>query len=117
MIKIMLVDDETSFSTTLGERLQLRGFEVCLASTGEQAISMMADEEPNVVMMDLGLPDMGGLEVMLKIKAINSKVKVIILSGHGIEHREEGMQKGAFSYMVKPVKMNELVDVIASAFE
>ena len=117
MVKVMLVDDEDSFATTLGERLQLRDFEICLAFTGKQAISMMAEEGPNVALVDLSLPDMTGLEVMGKLKEIDSSVEVIILSGHGMEHRDEGLKKGAFSYMMKPVRLLDLIGVIDNAYE
>nr|MBF0222452.1 response regulator [Desulfobulbaceae bacterium] len=117
MVKIMLVDDETSFSATLGERLQLRGFDVCLAETGEQAISMMAHEAPQVVMMDLSLPDMSGLEVMEKMKKIDSALEVIVLSGHGAEYRHEALARGAFNYVMKPFKLVYLVELISRAIE
>ena len=115
MVKIMLVDDEAGFATTLGERLELRSFEVCLAQTGIQAIAMMDVEKPDVVLMDLSLPDLDGLSVMDKLKGIDPDAVVMILSGHGMEHRAEALEKGAFSYIMKPVKILDLVDIITCA--
>ena len=117
MIKIMLVDDETSFTATLGERLLLRGYEVFMAQNGKQAVSMMIEKGPHVVLLDLSLPDIDGLEVMEKLKEIDSGVEVIVVSGHGMEHQTEVMKKGAFSYATKPVKLTDLVELIKSAFK
>ncbi len=117
MIKIMLVDDEMSFSATLGERLLLRGYDVFMAYNGKQAVSMMIEKEPHVVLLDLSLPDIDGLEVMEKLKEIDSGVEVIVVSGHGIEHQAEVMKKGAFCYVTKPVKLTDLVELIKSAFK
>ncbi len=117
MIKILLVDDETSFSATLGERLQLRGFDICLAKTGQQAIAMTTTEKPHVVLLDRGLPDMDGLKVMDKIKEIDADIEVIILSGYCIEQQDEGLVQGAFKYLMKPVKLVDLVEVISCAME
>jgi DNA-binding NtrC family response regulator len=117
MVKILVVDDEVGFATALGERLKLRSFDVCLAQSGAQAISMWSAEKPAIVLMDLSLPDMNGLDVMEKIKSVDSSVEVIVLSGRGPEHRQEAKARGAFDYMVKPVKLADLVEVITRAYE
>lgn len=116
-VKILLVDDEAAFISALGARLELRGFDVCLANNGAQAISLECAENPDLVLMDLGLPDMNGLELMEQMKSFGSNPEVIVLSGHGLDHKLEAVAKGAFTFLTKPVKIVDLVDVIISAYE
>ncbi|MBW1993442.1 MAG: response regulator, partial [Deltaproteobacteria bacterium] len=81
-LKILLVDDEEEFATTLGERLGLRGVEAQIATNGESALEMIDISPPHVVVLDVRMPGMGGLEVLKHIKASHPQIPVILLTGH-----------------------------------
>lgn len=115
-LKILVVDDEKEFAETLAERLDLRGFETSVAHCGEDAMTFVYAKAPDVVVLDLKMPDMSGLEVLEEIKAHASDVAVIMLTGHGSTASGiEGMKRGAFDYMMKPVDIAELVEKIQQA--
>ncbi len=116
MIKILLVDDEVEFTSTLAERLEIRGFIAKIAEDGEVGISMVQNEGFDVVILDLMMPGLSGLETLKQMKAINNDLPVILLTGHGsAKEGVEGMKLGAFDYLMKPLDINELIDKIALA--
>lgn len=115
-IKVMLVDDEEEFVTTLSERIQMRDFSSSVAFTGEQALLIVDDQVPDVMILDLKMPGIDGMEVLRRVKKAYPKVQVIILTGHGSEKdRKEALSLGAFGYLQKPVQIDELVKQIISA--
>jgi DNA-binding response OmpR family regulator len=115
-IKVMLVDDEEEFVTTLSERIQMRDFSSSVAFTGEQALQFVDDQVPDVMILDLKMPGIGGMEVLRRVKKAYPKVQVIILTGHGSEKdRKEALSLGAFGYLQKPVQIDELVKHIINA--
>ncbi|MFO7667596.1 MAG: response regulator [Desulfobacterales bacterium] len=115
-IKVMLVDDEEEFVTTLSERIQMRDFNSSVAYTGEQALQIVNDQVPDVMILDLKMPGIDGMEVLRRVKKAYPKVQVIILTGHGSEKdRKEALSLGAFGYLQKPVQIDELVKHIISA--
>ena len=117
-MKILIVDDEHEFATTLAERLQLRDFDTTVAYTGKDALSITSSTTFDVVLLDLKMPDMSGLEVLEKIKARDPSVEVIMLTGHGSTARSlNGMDRGAFDYLMKPVELSELIIKIKQAYE
>ena len=108
-IKVMLVDDEEAFVTTLSDRIQRRDFSSSVAFTGEQALQIVDDQVPDVMILDLKMPGIGGMEVLRRVKKAYPRVKVIILTGHGSEQdKKEALSLGAFCYLQKPVKIDEL---------
>ena len=114
--KILLVDDEKEFVHTLAERLETRGLSSSMAYEGEQALAMVAADEPEVMVLDLRMPGMQGMEVLRRVKRDHPYVQVIILTGHGSEaDRELAEELGAFDYLQKPVNIKQLVDVIKVA--
>lgn len=114
--KILLVDDETEFSSTLAERLSLRGFESRTAPDGETALVIIEEEEWGVAVVDLMMPGIGGLETLKRIKASRPDLPVILLTGHGSTREGlEGMSLGAFDYLIKPLAINELIEKIHEA--
>lgn len=116
--KVLLVDDETEFVQTLSERLQMREFGTAVAYNGEEAISMVKEEEPEVMVLDLRMPGIGGLDVLKKLKEEHPEVEVIILTGHGTEKdRELAMGLGAFAYLEKPVDIELLSKTMKEAYE
>ena len=115
-LKVLLVDDEEEFVSALAERLRLRGFDVETAGRGEDALRVMETRLPDVVVMDLMMPGLGGMETLRRIKAKHSGLGVILLTGHGgAKEGEEGVRSGAFDYLMKPLNIGELIDKIREA--
>ena len=81
--EILIVDDEVEFAETFAERLELRGFTAHIAHSGEQALQIVGEGRAKIMVLDLKMPGMDGLEVLRRVKASNPDVEVIILSGHG----------------------------------
>ena len=114
--KVLLIDDEEDFVTTLAERLQLRGLQAKTATDGESGLGLVKSEPFHVVILDVLMPDMGGLEVLQRIKTLNPLIPVILLTGHGdATEGYRGMQLGAFDYLMKPFDIDELVKKIDEA--
>jgi DNA-binding response OmpR family regulator len=109
-IKILLVDDEYEFVTTLAERMELRNMNVTIAMDGAAALGLIESDPPQVVILDVMMPGLGGLEVLESIKAMDSKIQVILLTGHSAtKDGIRGMQLGAFDYLIKPIDLDELI--------
>jgi len=114
--KVLLVDDEKEFVTALAERLELRGFQVLVAMDGESALGLIETDLPQVVVLDLKMPGIGGLEVLKRIKAQKLQIPVIILTGHGsLSEGKEGMDLGAFDHLIKPIDIAVLIEKIGQA--
>jgi DNA-binding response OmpR family regulator len=110
-IKLLLVDDEEGFVLTLAERLRLRNYYTRIATNGEAALSEIQKERPDIVLLDLKMPGMGGLEILEKIKTEDSTIEVIMLTGQGDNQScEEGLKAGASDYIVKPIDIENLMD-------
>jgi DNA-binding response OmpR family regulator len=117
-IKVMLVDDEEEFVTTLSARIKARGFASSVALTGEQALQIVFDQVPDVMILDLKMPGMDGMEVLRRVIKAYPKVRIIILTGHGSEkNKKEALSLGAFGYLQKPVRIDELVRHIRDAYK
>jgi len=115
-IRLLLADDEQEFAATLLARLELRNFEVTAVANGRDAIAAVEKEMPDVMVLDLKMPDLDGLEVLAQLRRKFSELKVIILTGHGsFEAGREGMELGAFDYLMKPVDLNKLIEVVRDA--
>jgi CheY-like chemotaxis protein len=116
--KILLVDDEKDFVLTLSERLEMRDMAPVVAYDGEQALNILQEEEPEVIVLDLKMPGIDGIEVLRRVKKEHPAVEVIILTGHGSEKdRELCMQLGAFAYLEKPVDIETLSLNMKAAYE
>ncbi len=117
-IKVLLVDDEDRFRSSLADRLALREFNVSEAANGEEAIRAVRLNRPDVVLLDLTMPEMSGEAVLKEIKAIDQEVQVIILTGHGsIESAKETGKLDAFAYLEKPCELETTIDKIKEAFQ
>ena len=115
-IKVLLVDDEEEFVTTLAERLEMRGFDPGIAISGDQALSMVQDKAFDLIVLDLMMPGIGGLEVMKQIKSANPDMPIILLTGQGsTKEGMEGMNQGAFDFLMKPLDIEELISQIHEA--
>ena len=114
--KVLLVDDEQEFVQTLSERLNTRNYGSYPVFDGEQALEFLDNEVPDVMVLDLKMPGMGGVEVLRKAKSDNPGVEVIILTGHGSEEdRKTCMELGAYAYVHKPVDISKLTEIIDEA--
>lgn len=115
--KILLVDDEREFVHTLSERLQARNLEAAVVYDGEEALSFVASDEPEVMVLDLKMPGIDGIEVLRRVKGSHPHVEVIILTGHGSKKEEDlAMQLGAFAYLRKPVDIELLTKTMQQAY-
>jgi DNA-binding NtrC family response regulator len=115
-LRVLFVDDEEDFVTTMAERMRLRDVGGDVALSGDRALEMLEDDVPDVMVLDLRMPGMDGMEVLRRVKKAYPGVQVIILTGHGSEQDEEEARRlGAFDYLCKPVDINRLVDTIRKA--
>ncbi len=115
--KLLLVDDEEEFVQALADRLQMRDLESDTVYDGDQAIRYVENKEPDVMVLDLKMPGIDGIEVLKQVKKAYPRIQVIILTGHGTEKDEERARNlGAFDYLQKPVDVDRLVDRIKKAY-
>jgi len=116
--KVLLVDDEEEFVKALAERLKMRDLGSDTVYDGDQALSFVEDQEPDVMVLDLKMPGIDGMEVLRRVKKAYPKIEVIILTGHGTEKDEEEARRiGAFDYMEKPVNIDKLVKKMKEAYQ
>ncbi|MFC1815558.1 response regulator [Thermodesulfobacteriota bacterium] len=117
-IKVLLVDDEEDFVITLKERLELRNIMTFVATDGSEALRIVDTERPPVVVMDVMMPVMGGLDVLKQIKRNYPKIQVILLTGKGsTQDGIKGMRLGAFDYLMKPIHIGGLIQKMNEAFQ
>ena len=115
--RYLLVDDEKEFVQTLSERLQTRDLNSAIAYDGEEALSYIEKDEPDVMVLDLKMPGVNGMDVLRKVKKERPHVEVIILTGHGSENdRTLAMELGAFAYLEKPVDIDVLTKTMKEAY-
>ncbi len=115
--KVLLVDDEQEFVNTLSERLKTRKMTPAIAYDGEEALAMIADDQPEVMVLDLKMPGIDGIEVLRRVKRSHPETQVIILTGHGSAAEEElAAELGAFAYLRKPVDIEELTETMKAAY-
>jgi DNA-binding NtrC family response regulator len=114
--KVLIVDDEEVFATTLAERLSMRDYKVSVAFNGNDAIAHIRREKTDVVILDVSMPDMDGVEALSEIKKAKPLTEVIMLTGHAtVETAIEGMKLGALDYLMKPCDMEDLTEKINMA--
>jgi DNA-binding response OmpR family regulator len=113
--KILIIEDEPELVSALTERLTIRGYDTHGVTNFIDGLKFIK-ESPDVVILDIGLPDMDGLEVLKKIKEINPSIQVIMLSGYGDDEKvSKSLSYGALDYLIKPVDIEELVSKIETA--
>jgi two-component system, OmpR family, response regulator len=116
--RVLLVDDEEDFRETLQKRLRNRKLLVEGAENGYKALEMLQAQEFDVVILDVKMPGIDGIETLKEIKIKKPEVEVIMLTGHAsVESGIQGMQLGAFDYVMKPVPLDELLDKMRQAYE
>ena len=114
--RVLLVDDEEEFVLTLAERLNLRGIHATVATDGESALRLIEGDPPDVVVLDVLMPGMSGLDVLQRIRQEYPQIRVILLTGHGSTRDGiEGMRLGAFDFLMKPLSIEKLVEKLRNA--
>ena len=115
MSRVLVVDDDVALARALAINLKARGYEVATAATGRQALFALARVHPDVVVLDLGLPDLDGIEVLHGIRGWNA-VPVVVLSARTTsDEKVEALDAGADDYVTKPFAMNELLARLRAA--
>jgi len=116
-IKVLLVDDEEAFVNTLAQRLKMRELKVDTVYDGEQALSAVKSQEPDVMVLDLKMPGLHGMDVLREIRKAYPNMQVIILTGHGTDKDEEEARRlGGFDFLRKPADIETLVGKIKEAY-
>jgi DNA-binding NtrC family response regulator len=114
--KVLLVDDEVEFLDTLSERMRTRGMEVATANTGIEALQKVEKEAYDVIILDLQMPGVDGLEALKVLKAKRPELQVILLTGHAtVEKGIEAMKLGAMDFLEKPADLSQLTEKIKKA--
>ncbi len=115
---VLLVDDEKEFLETLIKRLKKRKLNAMGAQSGEEALSVLSREAVDVVVLDMKMPGMDGLETLKAIKKALPLVEVIMLTGHAnMEVAMQGMELGAFDYLMKPMEIDDLLYKMQDAYK
>ena len=115
---VLLVDDEIEFLETLMKRLRKRKLNINGVSSGEEALHMLREMPVDVVVLDVRMPGMDGIQTLREIKRISPLVEVIMLTGHAnLEVAIEGMELGAFDYLMKPMDIDELLYKLEDAYK
>jgi len=114
---VLLVDDETEFLETLVKRLRKRNLSVHGAGSGEEALKCLDAEPIDVVVLDVKMPGMDGIQTLREIKSRFPLVEVVMLTGHAtVESAVDGLKSGATDYLMKPTSMEELIQKTEAAF-
>jgi len=116
--RVLIVDDEERFRTTLAKMLTAQGLTVATAASGPEGLETLRSQPVDVILLDIRMPKMGGIETLTEIKKINPQVEVIILTGHAsVDAAMEIMKLGGYDYLLKPCPLDELLLKIDNAFE
>jgi two-component system OmpR family response regulator len=116
--KVIVIDDEVDFVDTMVKRLKDKGLESYGAMNGPDGLELVESKDPDVVVLDVKMPKMSGIEVLREIKKKKPLTEVIMLTGHGsVEAGIQGLQLGAYNYVMKPVPFNELLNLIVQAYD
>jgi two-component system KDP operon response regulator KdpE len=109
-LKILVVDDEPAIVRFVRTGLGSHGYTVLTAGSGRAALDILDRETPNLLILDLGLPDMDGLDIIIRLRGTNSMIPIIVLSSRGDEKSKvEALELGADDYLAKPFGMEELI--------
>lgn len=115
-MRVLVVDDEEELVSTLIERLALRDIEADGVTTGDAALRRLQNREFDVVVLDVKMPGIDGLELLRKIRKMRPGLQVILLTGRGSARESEiGLEEGAFDYLIKPVDIEDLIKKMKDA--
>ena len=117
-MRVLLVDDEVGFRETVSKRLKRRNVDLVAVGSGEEALEHLQIERVDIVVLDMKMPGMDGIQTLRAIKAVDPLIEVVILTGHAsLEAAKDGMTLGAFDYLMKPVDLDELLYRIQDAYK
>jgi two-component system nitrogen regulation response regulator NtrX len=118
MSNILIIDDEKSIRATLREILEYEGYKIDDAPNGAEGLKLAAKVNYNIILCDIKMPGMDGIEVLAKLQELNTDAAVVMLSGHGtIDTAVEAIKKGAFDFISKPLDLNRLLVTIRNAMD
>ena len=113
MPRILIVDDNEDNRDVLAQRLKRNGFEVTMASGGQEGVEKASDDRPDLILMDMNMPKLDGWEATTKIRETGIRVPVIALTAHAMEgDRARAIEAGCSDYHTKPIAMDELLEII-----
>lgn len=116
--RVLIVDDEEDFVETIVKRLRDRGLTVDGVNSGTEALSLLDNKDFDVVILDVKMPGMDGIETLREMKKKKPLTEVIMLTGHGsVESGIQGLQLGAYNYVMKPCPLDELLAQMTQAYE
>jgi DNA-binding response OmpR family regulator len=116
--RILIVDDEKEFLSSLSERLAMRDHDVTTSLSGEDAVEKVKSYNFDVVILDVAMPGMDGVDTLREIKRIKPLTEVIMLTGNAtVETAVEGLKLGALDYVLKPCEIEELVSKIRKGYD
>ncbi|MFZ5447185.1 MAG: response regulator [Thermodesulfobacteriota bacterium] len=116
--KMLIVDDEEDFLDTILKRLKARKIDAAGVESGYKALVFLDNHDIDVIILDVKMPGMDGIETLREIKKKKPLVEVIMLTGHAsVESGIQGMQLGAFDYVMKPVALDELLEKVRQAYD
>jgi DNA-binding NtrC family response regulator len=116
--KILVVDDDKHLADNLVEYLAKLGYQAVAAYGGKEAVERFEKENFHLVITDLMMPEMGGLEVLQAVKALDSRAIILVITGYGtIQSAVSAIKEGAYDFVPKPFKMSELEVIIGRALE
>ena len=114
--RVLVVDDEEDFLESIVRRLELRGVEADGVATGAAALELLSHKQVDVVVLDIKMPGMDGIEALRQIRRLYPDVEVIVLTGHASqEFQRLGRELGAFDYLIKPVRLETVLERIRAA--
>ena len=115
---VLFVDDEVEFLETLLKRMKKRDLQVSGVKTGEEALEFLDQNRVDVVVLDVKMPGMDGIQALREIKRLHPIIEVIMLTGHAsVEVAIQGMELGAFDYLMKPVDIDDLLYKVQDAYK
>ena len=115
LFRVLLVDDEEELVATLQERLSYRDIDADFSLTGADAIQKMREKRYDIVILDLKLPGISGIETMRVLKGEYPDIPIILITGHGSPETSNDLPKGAYEYLPKPVNIDKLLEVMKGA--
>lgn len=116
--RILVVDDEERFRNTMCKLLTVEGYEASTAGSGQDALEELRNNPYDLVILDIKMPEMGGVQVLSEIKKIDASLEVIIMTGYAsVDTAKEIMKLGAYDYLLKPYVIAELLEKIDAAYD
>lgn len=116
--RILIVDDEERFRKTMCKLLQIEGIDATTAGSGPEAIEMLQEEKFDIIICDVRMPEMTGVQALSEFKKLDPDIEVIIMTGYAsVDTAKDIMKLGAYDYLLKPYEKNELMERIEAAFD